>query len=52
MLRHFHAVRALVLGAPLNDIQPQLRHADLKTTSVYLYRNQTPADDLRGVRDL
>ncbi|MCR3884518.1 MAG: site-specific integrase [Methanothrix sp.] len=35
-LRHFHAVRALDLGIPLNDLQAQLGHTDLKTTSVYL----------------
>jgi len=35
-LRHFHAVLALDLGIPLNDLQAQLGHTDLKTTSVYL----------------
>jgi integrase len=35
-LRHFHAVRALDLGILLNDLQAQLGHTDLKTTSVYL----------------
>ena len=35
-LRHFHAVRALDLGIPLNDLQAQLGHTDLKTTSIYL----------------
>ena len=35
-LRHFHAVRALDLGIPLKDLQAQLGHTDLKTTSVYL----------------
>jgi integrase len=32
-LRRFNAVRALDLGIPLNDLQAQLRHTDLKTTS-------------------
>ena len=34
-LRHFHAVRTLGLGIPLNDLPAQLGHTDLKTTSVY-----------------
>ena len=35
ILRHTHAVRALEIGVPLNDLQEQLGHADLATTSVY-----------------
>ena len=35
-LKHFHVVRALDLGAPLNDLQAQLGHTGLKTTSIYL----------------
>ena len=35
-LRHLHAVAALDSGVPLNDLQAQLGHADLKTTSIYL----------------
>lgn len=35
-LRHLHAVRALDSGIPLNDLQQQLGHANLKTTSIYL----------------
>jgi integrase/recombinase XerD len=35
-LRHLHAVQALDSGIPLNDLQAQLGHADLKTTSIYL----------------
>lgn len=35
-LRHLHAIRALDQGIPLNDLQAQLGHADLKTTSIYL----------------
>ena len=35
-LRHLHAVHALDSGIPLNDLQAQLGHTDLKTTSVYL----------------
>lgn len=34
-LRHLHAV-ALESGVPLNDLQQQLGHTDLKTTSIYL----------------
>lgn len=35
-LRHAHAVTALDAGVPLNDLQAQLGHTDLKTTSIYL----------------
>jgi integrase/recombinase XerD len=35
-LRHLHAVTALDSGVPLNDLQQQLGHTDLKTTSIYL----------------
>jgi site-specific recombinase XerD len=35
-LRHLHAVAALDSGVPLNDLQQQLGHTDLKTTSIYL----------------
>ncbi len=35
-LRHSHAVAALDAGVPLNDIQDQLGHTNLATTSVYL----------------
>ena len=35
-LRHQHAVAALDSGIPLNDLQQQLGHTDLKTTSIYL----------------
>jgi len=35
-LRHLHAVKSLDSGVPLNDLQAQLGHSNLKTTSVYL----------------
>jgi len=35
-LRHLHAVTALDAGIPLNDLQQQLGHSSLSTTSVYL----------------
>ncbi|MDD3565451.1 MAG: tyrosine-type recombinase/integrase [Methanothrix sp.] len=35
-LRHLHAVTALDSGVPLNDLQQQLGHTNLKTTSIYL----------------
>ena len=35
-LRHAHAVAALDAGVPLNDLQQQLGHTNLKTTSIYL----------------
>lgn len=35
-LRHLHAVTALDAGIPLNDLQAQLGHSSLSTTSVYL----------------
>ena len=35
-LRHLHAVAALDSNVPLNDLQQQLGHTDLKTTSIYL----------------
>lgn len=35
-LRHFHAVHSLDSGVKLNDLQAQLGHSNLKTTSVYL----------------
>jgi len=35
-LRHLHAVTALDAGVPLNDLQAQLGHSSLSTTSVYL----------------
>jgi integrase len=35
-LRHLHAVTALDAGIPLNDLQSQLGHSSLSTTSVYL----------------
>jgi integrase len=30
-LRHFHAIQAFDLGIPLNDLQAQLGHTDLKS---------------------
>ena len=38
-LRHAHAVTALDAGVPLNDLQAQLGHSNLATTSVYLNVN-------------
>jgi len=38
-LRHAHAVTALDAGVPLNDLQAQLGHSNLATTSVYLNAN-------------
>jgi len=35
-LRHFHAVHSLDAGVKLNDLQSQLGHSNLKTTSIYL----------------
>jgi len=35
-LRHLHAVVVLDSGVPLNDLQQQLGHTNLKTTSIYL----------------
>lgn len=35
-LSHLHAVTALDSGVLLSDLQAQLGHTDLKTTSVYL----------------
>jgi len=35
-LRHFHAVHSLDAGVKLNDLQAQLGHSNLKTTSIYL----------------
>lgn len=35
-LRHLHAVAALDSCVPLNDLQQQLGHTDLKTTLIYL----------------
>lgn len=35
-LRHFHAVRAIDIGIPINDLQAQLGYTDLKMTSIYL----------------
>jgi Site-specific recombinase XerD len=37
--RHAHAVTALDAGVPLNDLQAQLGHSNLATTSVYLNAN-------------
>jgi len=35
-LRHAHAVTALDAGVPLNDLQQQLGHQSIRTTSIYL----------------
>ena len=35
-LRHAHAVAALDVGVPLNDLQQQLGHASIRTTGIYL----------------
>jgi integrase/recombinase XerC/integrase/recombinase XerD len=35
-LRHLHAVHALDSGIPLNDLQQQLGHQSVRTTSIYL----------------
>ena len=42
-LRHAHAVESLREGATLPEVQAQLGHADLRTTSTYL-RHVTPED--------
>lgn len=38
-LRHDHGTKAAAAGVPLNEVQAQLGHADLRTTSRYLNRN-------------
>ena len=38
-LRYAHAVTALEAGVPLNDLQAQLGHSNLATTTVYLNAN-------------
>jgi integrase len=35
-MRHMHAVHALDSGIPLNDLQQQLGHQSVRTTSIYL----------------
>jgi integrase len=35
-MRHLHAVHALDSGIPLNDLQQQLGHQSIRTTSIYL----------------
>jgi len=35
-MRHLHAVHALDSGIPLNDLQQQLGHQSVRTTSIYL----------------
>ncbi len=35
-MRHLHAVHALDGGIPLNDLQQQLGHQSIRTTSIYL----------------
>jgi len=35
-MRHLHAVHALDSGVPLNDLQQQLGHKSVRTTSIYL----------------
>lgn len=35
-MRHLHAVHALDSGVPLNDLQQQLGHQSVRTTSIYL----------------
>jgi len=35
-MRHMHAVHALDRGVPLNDLQQQLGHQSVRTTSIYL----------------
>ncbi|MDD5768556.1 MAG: site-specific integrase [Methanothrix sp.] len=35
-MRHLHAVHALDSGIPLNDLQQQLVHQSVRTTSIYL----------------
>jgi len=35
-MRHLHAVHALDSGIPLKDLQQQLGHQSVRTTSIYL----------------
>jgi len=35
-IRHLHAVHVLDSGVPLNDLQQQLGHQSVRTTSIYL----------------
>lgn len=45
-LRHTHATHAIAAGAPLTDVQAQLGHASLNTTTIYAHATSYSADKL------
>lgn len=45
-LRHTHATQAIAAGAPLTDVQAQLGHASLATTTIYAHATAYSADKL------
>lgn len=45
-LRHTHATHAIAAGAPLTDVQAQLGHASLSTTTIYAHATAYSADKL------
>lgn len=45
-LRHTHATHAIAAGAPLTDVQAQLGHASLATTTIYAHATAYSADKL------
>jgi integrase/recombinase XerD len=45
-LRHTHATHAIAAGAPLTDVQAQLGHASLNTTTIYAHATAYSADKL------
>jgi integrase len=48
-LRHAHALELAREGVPLNNIQRQLGHANLRTTSIYL-QGIDPEEIIAAVR--
>lgn len=45
-LRHTHATHAIAAGAPLTDVQAQLGHSSLSTTTIYAHATAYSADKL------
>ena len=45
-LRHSHATHAIAAGASVTDVQAQLGHASLQTTTIYSHSNAYSADKL------
>jgi len=45
-LRHTHATHAVAAGAPLTDVQAQLGHASLATTTIYAHATAYSSDKL------